>query len=386
MTDTKRNQDKVHAASPMLAGLNRDRGNDRSSVRRDTNKPKLDIMSKINESKKPIEEGSAASESVTTQETKSENVTTQETNSKNVTTQETKPDVEKAAPKKKKAKESTASEIAIELITPWGFADRPDDEFGDDEEWHSFVQSIRQDGIDQPVTVRPKKGGKGYELICGRRRYTAALECNMRAMPCIVRDLDDMEAALLQDRENEQRKDLSVWARAKNWQNLLDNNVFKNSSQLGAHLGLDRRYVNKVMVFTRIEPEIEAAISNKGNVSMSLAQELVNLTRVTDLQPKSTVKKNIEAIVAVADKISIGGMTGAKLKSLINKADSDESKTDNEIAYDKNIGVVDGTRYITLRKDSNGTPTISILKEARELITEQEIAELITSLIVDSKK
>ena len=283
--------------------------------------------------------------------------------------------------KDKKHKASNQNgHLPLSEITPWSFANRPEDEFGADEEWHDFVQSIRLHGVDQPVTVRPNPNGQGFELICGRRRYTASLECGLGSIPAIVRDLDDGEAAALQDRENEQRQDLSAWARSQSWKQLLDAGVFKNNSQLGAAMGLDRRYVNSIMVYTRIPSEILDSIVTKSNISIKLAQSIVNFTKVTDEQPKNIVKKHSDIIVGIADQISEGSITPTKLKATITKIMSKDGDGKTKDSYDDSIGIVNGVRYFTLRKDSNGTPTISILKEAREKMNEIEIAEMLTDL------
>ncbi|MET2951247.1 ParB/RepB/Spo0J family partition protein [Vibrio owensii] len=391
MTDTKRNQDRVHAASPMLAGLNKGKNDDKSKDRRSGSSSIPGLMDKINESQKPVEDAKAptadneASKSGTTHGDKTENGTThgaKNGESENGTTHGAKNKVEKSKPKKAEG----STEIKMSEITPWGFADRPEDEFGDDEEWAEFVNSIKYEGVDQPVTVRKKKNGKGYELICGRRRFLASNEVGNETIPCLIRSLSDVEAAALQDRENSQRKDLSTYAKAMSWQHLLDAGIFTKTSHLAAAFNVDRKYVNKILVYTRIPKEVMESITAKKNISITLAQELVNQTRESDDQPKAAVKKNIEAIKAFAPKISEGGITPTKLKAFISKFKSDDETKVESDTYSKELGVVDGTRYFTVRKDSNGTPTISILKEARELMSVEDIAQFMAELISDNKK
>ena len=80
--------------------------------------------------------------------------------------------------------------------------------------------SIREQGILQPVLVRPV--GDGYELVAGERRWRAAAAAGLRAIPAMVRRLDDrgaLEAALV---ENLQREDLSPIDRARAYRRLTD--------------------------------------------------------------------------------------------------------------------------------------------------------------------
>lgn len=73
--------------------------------------------------------------------------------------------------------------------------------------------SIRQDGILQPLTVR-ECGNNGYELIAGERRLRAAKIAGLRAVPCIVMDISERNSAILALVENIQRQDLNCFDEA----------------------------------------------------------------------------------------------------------------------------------------------------------------------------
>ncbi len=76
----------------------------------------------------------------------------------------------------------------------------------------SLAESIAQNGILQPVSVR-RKGSK-YELIAGERRLRAAKMCGFPVVPCIVHDVSDRHSAVLALVENIQRQDLSFFDEA----------------------------------------------------------------------------------------------------------------------------------------------------------------------------
>jgi ParB family chromosome partitioning protein len=84
-----------------------------------------------------------------------------------------------------------------------------------------LAESIREQGLIQPVVVRPRSQG-GYELIAGERRWRAAREAGIEAVPAVVREADDRESLLLAVVENVAREDLSPVEEARAYAVLLD--------------------------------------------------------------------------------------------------------------------------------------------------------------------
>lgn len=84
--------------------------------------------------------------------------------------------------------------------------------FGKDE-LDSLAQSIRQNGILQPLLVR--RCGIGYEVVAGERRLRAAKLAGLRIVPCMVAELDEEDAAVCTLLENLQRQDLSCFEEAE---------------------------------------------------------------------------------------------------------------------------------------------------------------------------
>src|SRR5262245_55750762 len=78
----------------------------------------------------------------------------------------------------------------------------------DTEAAHGLADSVRAQGVIQPVVVRRRPAG-GFELIAGERRWRAAREAALPTVPAIVRDADDGESLLLALVENVAREDLS---------------------------------------------------------------------------------------------------------------------------------------------------------------------------------
>jgi ParB family transcriptional regulator, chromosome partitioning protein len=84
-----------------------------------------------------------------------------------------------------------------------------------------LAESIRTQGIIQPVVLRPRAAG-GYELIAGERRWRAARETNLETLPALIRDAADRDALLLGLVENVAREELSPIEEARAYALLTD--------------------------------------------------------------------------------------------------------------------------------------------------------------------
>jgi ParB family chromosome partitioning protein len=91
----------------------------------------------------------------------------------------------------------------------------------DDETVTGLADSIKAQGLIQPVVVRPRLAG-GYELIAGERRWRAAREAGLATVPAVVREADDRDSLLLGLVENVAREDLSPVEEARAYALLLD--------------------------------------------------------------------------------------------------------------------------------------------------------------------
>ncbi len=84
-----------------------------------------------------------------------------------------------------------------------------------------LAESIRHQGLLQPVVVRPRPAG-GYELIAGERRWRAAKEAGVDVVPALVREADDRDSLLLALVENVAREQLSAVEEARAYAVLMD--------------------------------------------------------------------------------------------------------------------------------------------------------------------
>ncbi|HEU0303436.1 MAG TPA: ParB/RepB/Spo0J family partition protein [Gaiellaceae bacterium] len=91
----------------------------------------------------------------------------------------------------------------------------------DGEAVSGLAESIRQQGVVQPVLVRPRPAG-GWELIAGERRWRAAREAGLKTVPAVVRHADDRDSLLLALVENVAREQLSPVEEARAYAVLMD--------------------------------------------------------------------------------------------------------------------------------------------------------------------
>ena len=99
--------------------------------------------------------------------------------------------------------------VDVGLIVP--NRSQPRGEF-DEKELASLAESIRENGILQPINVR--RCGVNYEIVSGERRLRAAKICGLSEVPCIIIEADDERSAVLALIENIQRRDLSYFEEA----------------------------------------------------------------------------------------------------------------------------------------------------------------------------
>jgi ParB family chromosome partitioning protein len=101
--------------------------------------------------------------------------------------------------------DSTPKTLSLDLITPRSSQPR---RYFDPQAMQSLVESVKTDGILQPLLVRPL-GDNHYELIAGERRYRAAREAGLSEVPVIIRELTDQQTLHITLVENLQREDLN---------------------------------------------------------------------------------------------------------------------------------------------------------------------------------
>ncbi len=92
----------------------------------------------------------------------------------------------------------------------------------DEEKIDELARSIKTYGLLQPIIVRHKRGGAGYQLVVGERRYLACKSLGMRKIAAVVKELTDNAVATVALIENLQREDLNFIEEAEGYARLID--------------------------------------------------------------------------------------------------------------------------------------------------------------------
>ena len=142
-------------------------------------------------------------------------------------------------------------EISVGELDP--NPDQPRQTF-DDESIAQLAESIRSQGVLQPLLVVPASGGR-YRIIAGERRFRAGRAAGLETLPCIVKDIDvvrQMEIALI---ENLQREDLNPLEAAKGIQALMKQCGY-TQEKVSARLGKSRPAVANLLRMLTLPDEV----------------------------------------------------------------------------------------------------------------------------------
>ncbi len=145
----------------------------------------------------------------------------------------------------------------------------------DDEALRGLAESIRQDGVMQPVVVRRAADGDGYELVAGERRLRASRLAGLETIPAILRAVDDRASAELALVENLQRADLNPVERAQAFRALADRYQLTHA-QIGERVGMDRASVSNHLRLLDLDDEILAMVG-EGSLSFGHARALLGV-------------------------------------------------------------------------------------------------------------
>jgi ParB family chromosome partitioning protein len=165
---------------------------------------------------------------------------------------------------------SAPREIAVERITPSPFQPR---RTFDEAKIDELAGSIRNQGIIQPLVVRPK--GDDFELIAGERRWRAAIKAGLARVPVVIRDASDHEALQLALVENLQREDLNPIEEATGYRRLQEE--FHWSQEVMAEkVGKSRPAIANALRLLTLPSEVQTEVVS-GNLPAGQARALLGL-------------------------------------------------------------------------------------------------------------
>ncbi len=193
--------------------------------------------------------------------------------------------------------------ISIEKIVPNPY--QPRLEFNSDALFE-LSQSIRENGLLQPITVRMKDNR--YEIIAGERRYRAMQLAGIVDVPCLVMDADEMQMAELALVENIQRENLSAIEEAKAYLQILKVSGC-TQSELAMKMGKSQSSIANKLRLLNLDEEVQNAVSNR-LISERHARALIGLENQSEY----------------LDKIVKKGLTVAQTEKMVKEKDKKKSR------------------------------------------------------------
>jgi ParB family chromosome partitioning protein len=159
------------------------------------------------------------------------------------------------------------------------------------EKIEELTQSIKKNGIIQPIIVRPDKGNN-YEIIAGERRWLAAQKAGLHKVPVVVLNLNDTQSLELAIVENIQREDLNSIEEAKGYVNLI-NEFSYDHEKLSKYMGKSRSHISNTLRLLTLPEEVIGMVE-KGKLTAGQVRPLVGRFNALEIA-RSVIKEKLSA-------------------------------------------------------------------------------------------
>jgi ParB family chromosome partitioning protein len=244
---------------------------------------------------------------------------------------------------------SNLFDVDIHLLTPNAFQPRG---HMDDARLEELAQSIKSNGVIQPIVVR--KADQGFEIVAGERRWRASQRAGLLKVPVVVRDIpeDKMLAAALI--ENIQREDLNPIEEALAYRRLADDGGL-TQDQIAEAVGKDRSTVANFMRLLKLPREVRENLG-AGSLTMGHARALLALA---DDNAQVRVSREV-----VAKNLSVRETEAMVKKAAEPEKPREEPQKDvhTRAAEDK-LRFALGTRVRIVRKGKGGRIEVDFTSE-----------------------
>ena len=130
----------------------------------------------------------------------------------------------------------------------------------DESKIDELAQSIKKNGLIQPIAVRPGKKGE-YEIIAGERRWLAAQKAGLHQVPVVVLNLNDIQSLELAIIENIQREDLNSIEEAKGYNRLMEEFNY-DQKKLSDFMGKSRSHISNTLRLLTLPDEVIKLVDN----------------------------------------------------------------------------------------------------------------------------
>ena len=160
----------------------------------------------------------------------------------------------------------------------------------DETKLNELASSIKQNGIIQPIAVRPIKGSsEPYQIVAGERRWLAAQKAGLHEIPVTILDLNDNEVLEVAIVENIQREDLNVVEEAKGYKRL--NQEFGyDHDKIANMMSKSRSHVSNTLRLLNLPKDVISMLQD-GELTAGQARPLVGLPNASQIAEEIVSKK-----------------------------------------------------------------------------------------------
>ena len=161
--------------------------------------------------------------------------------------------------------------LPVEQLSPGPF--QPRRRF-DEEDLRELAESVREQGVIQPILVRRAPDGDKYQIIAGERRWRAAQLAQLHEVPVLIREFDDQTAMEIAIVENVQRRDLTPLEEAEGYRRLIDE-YSHSQEDIARAVGKSRSHVANTLRLLNLPDDVRVLVED-GQLSAGHARALLS--------------------------------------------------------------------------------------------------------------
>ena len=163
----------------------------------------------------------------------------------------------------------------------------------DEDKLDELSSSIKENGIIQPIAVRPNKYENGkFEIIAGERRWLAAQRAGLNKVPVVVLDIDDQKSLEIAIIENVQRQDLNIIEEAKGYQRLVKEFGYDHE-KISKFMSKSRSHISNTLRLLNLPQDIIGLLEEE-KLTAGQARPLIGLPNASEIA-ENIVKKKVAA-------------------------------------------------------------------------------------------
>lgn len=163
----------------------------------------------------------------------------------------------------------------------------------DEEKLNELSASIKENGVIQPIAVRPSKYQPGkFEIVAGERRWLAAQRAGLNDVPVFILDIDDQKSLEIAIVENVQREDLNVIEEANGYQRLTKEFGYDHE-KIAKFMSKSRSHISNTLRLLTLPKDI-IGLLEEGKLTAGQARPLIGMPNASEVA-ENIVKKKVAA-------------------------------------------------------------------------------------------